>query len=138
MEKRQYVFPMRITKLNEYDYYIDSPVEGINISGGFSSLGEAVEEAKNSLEFTLFDMIENNEEIPTVEEKELLNYENKKEKNEYITFIVTNEESIYKKYGNKPVKKMVSIPSYQEYWLNERNISVSKFLRENIDREIKK
>lgn len=130
------VFTMRITKLAENDYYFDYPFEDMKIYGSADSLTEALELAKSSLEFTLFDMYEDNSPFPIFNEANILELEKNKKDNEYITLVSTNLKSILEKFGEKPITRTLSIKQYQDYWLKSNSISLSKYVQEKIDNEI--
>lgn len=136
MAKENLIFAMRITKLAADDYYIDYPFNGMNISGGAESLHEAIDMATESLEFTLFDLYENGESFPVLDEKELSELEQAKKENEYISLISTNMNNILEKFGNEPVKKMISIKQYQDFYLKKKHISLSKYVQEAIEKDL--
>lgn len=136
MDYTEMVYPMRITQLNENEFFIDYPLEGMSISGEADSLNEALQIAKSSLEFTLCDMYENHEEFPILDQDIFKKLEEEKESNQYIVLIATSVENIIKRFGEKRVTVSASIPEYQKYWLSSKNISLSKFIQERIDREI--
>lgn len=136
MDYTEMVYPMRITQLNENEFFIDYPLEGMSISGEADSLHEALQIAKSSLEFTLCDMHENHEEFPILDQDIFKKLEEEKESNQYIVLIATSVENIIKRFGEKRVTVSASIPEYQKYWLSSKNISLSKFIQERIDYEI--
>lgn len=138
MRKQELVYAMRITKLADNDYFVDYPFEGMCISGNAESLSEAIELAKSALEFTLFDMYESNEDFPVSDEGQISDFEKNKADNEYITLIATNINAVLEHFGETAVKKMVSIKKYQQYYLKQNNIGLSKYLQDNIDRDIQK
>ncbi|MGH1811692.1 hypothetical protein ABE893_13170 [Enterococcus entomosocium] len=136
MNKKEYVFPMSIKKIADNEYIISSPINEINVIGTAESFGEALKVAKSSLEFTLFDMYEDNEAFPELTENEIMTIESNKTENEFITFVSTNLFQILNTFGTDPIKKMVSIPQYQDFWLKQNNISPSKLLQEVIEDRI--
>lgn len=138
MDSKEFVFAMRISRLAENDYFIDYPFDGMTISGSAETLTEAVELAKSSLEFTLFDIYEAKESFPEMDEGALSELEKKKEANQYITLVATNLTAILKRFSEEPVKRMVSIKKYQDFYLNNNNISISKYVQEKIDQDIQK
>ncbi|EOH91666.1 hypothetical protein [Enterococcus pallens] len=138
MNSKEFVFAMRISRLAENDYFIDYPFDGMTISGSAETLTEAVELAKSSLEFTLFDIYEAKESFPEMDEGALSELEKKKEANQYITLVATNLTAILKRFSEEPVKRMVSIKKYQDFYLNNNNISISKYVQEKIDQDIQK
>ena len=138
METKELVYAMRISKLADNDYFIDYPLPGMSISASAESLSEAVELARESLEFTLFDMYESKEDFPTSNEKDIMQLELEKDQNQYITLITTNLGAILARYGNDPVKKMVSIKQYQQFYLEKNDVSLSKYIQKKIDADIQK
>lgn len=138
METKELVYAMRISKLADNDYFIDYPFSEMNISANAESLSEAVELARESLEFTLFDMYEEKEDFPQTNEKDIMQLELEKERNQYITLITTNLGAILARYGNDPVKKMVSIKQYQQFYLEQNDISISKYIQKKIDADIQR
>lgn len=138
METREYVYAMRISKLADNDYFIDYPFSEMTISASAENLSEAIEMARESLEFTLFDRYESKEAFPISNEKDILKLELEKGKNQYITLVTTNLGAILARYGNDPVKKMVSIKQYQQFYLEQNDISISKYLQKKIDADIQR
>lgn len=138
MNSKEFVFAMRISRLAENDYFIDYPFDGMTISGSAETLTEAVELAKSSLEITLFDIYEAKESFPEMDEGALSELEKKKEADQYITLVATNLTAILKRFSEEPVKRMVSIKKYQDFYLNNNNISISKYVQEKNDQDIQK
>lgn len=138
MDQQEFVYPMRISKLSENDYFIDYPFDGMTISGSAETLTEAVELAKSSLEFTLFDIYESKDTFPEMSETALSLLEKTKKDHQYITLVATNLAAILKRFSEEPVKRMVSIKKYQDFYLNNNNISISKYVQEKIDQDIQK
>ncbi|MBO1306321.1 hypothetical protein JZO70_09125 [Enterococcus sp. 669A] len=138
MEKQEFVYAMRISKLAENDYFIDYPFEGMAINASAETLNEAVELAKSSLEFTLFDLYEAKEPFPEMAEQALADLEKGKGANQYITLIATNLTAILKRFSEEPVKRMVSIKKYQDFYLKNNDISISKYVQEKIDQDIQR
>lgn len=136
METKELVYAMRISKLSDNDYFVDYPLPDMSISASAESLSEAVELARESLEFTLFDMYEAKEDFPTSNEKDIMQLELEKDQNQYITLITTNLGAILARYGNDPVKKMVSIKQYQQFYLEKNDVSLSKYIQKKIDADI--
>lgn len=138
MDQQELVFAMRISRLAEDDYLIDYPFTGMTIAASAETLTEAVGVAKSSLEFTLFDIYEAKEPFPEMGEEALSELEKTKEDHQYITLIATNLTAILKRFSEEPIKRMVSIKKYQDFYLNNNNISISKYVQEKIDQDIQK
>lgn len=110
----------------------------MTISGSAETLTETVELAKSSLEFTLFDIYESKETFPEMSETALSLLEKAKKDHQYIKLVATNLAAILKRFSEEPVKRMVSIKKYQDFYLNNNNISISKYVQEKIDQDIQK
>ncbi|MGM0216257.1 hypothetical protein IGI42_003852 [Enterococcus sp. AZ109] len=98
----------------------------MEINASAANLNEAVELAKSPLEFTLFDLYEAKERFPEMNEEALSDLEREKEVYQYITLIATNPAAILKRFSEEPIKRMVSIKKYQDFFLKNNNISISK------------
>ena len=83
-------------------------------------------------------MYESKEDFPTSNEKDIMQLELEKDQNQYITLITTNLGAILARYGNDPVKKMVSIKQYQQFYLEKNDVSLSKYIQKKIDADIQK
>ncbi|MGX4687167.1 hypothetical protein JNUCC83_09715 [Vagococcus sp. JNUCC 83] len=139
MNKNELVYPIVIKKTEntgENDYLVTSPIKDLNIIATASSFNEALRVGQSSIEFTLFDMYEENIIFPKISEDELISIEMNKKKDDIISYVRTDLNQVLNKFGNKPIKKMISIPEYQEFWLKNNNISLSKFLQEAIESKI--
>lgn len=129
---------MRITKLAENDFYVDYPFSDMNIHGSAESLEEAIEIAKSSLEFTLFDMYEEDEEFPVFDEDEVSELEKTKEANQFITLIGTSMKTVVEKFGEKKIVKSITIPQYQDFWLKKTKLNLSQFVQDKLNKEIER
>ncbi|MGG5373269.1 hypothetical protein [Enterococcus sp. AZ196] len=138
MENRSLIYAMRVTKLADNDFYVDYPFDDMSIQGSAESLEEAIEIAKSSLEFTLFDMYEENEEFPVFDESKVSELEKTKESNQHITLIGTSMRSIIETFGEKKIVKSITIPQYQEFWLKKTKLNLSQFVQDKLNDEIGK
>lgn len=129
---------MRVTKLADDDFYVDYPFDGMSINGSAESLEEAIEIAKSSLEFTLFDMYEADEEFPVFDESKVSELEKTKEANQHITLIGTSMRAIVETFGEKKIVKSITIPQYQEFWLKKTRLNLSQFVQDKLNDEIEK
>lgn len=138
MENRSLIYAMRVTKLADDDFYVDYPFDGMSIHGSAESLEEAIEIAKSSLEFTLFDMYEADEEFPVFDESKVSELEKTKESNQHITLIGTSMRAIVETFGEKKIVKSITIPQYQEFWLKKTRLNLSQFVQDKLNDEIEK
>lgn len=136
MKLPEYIYAMRITKLADDDYFVDYPFNSLNISGTAENLTDALALAKSSLEFTLFDLYESGDSFPIVSENDLMMIEQNKASNQYITLIATTLHAILEKFGDHPVKKMISIKQYQEFYLKTNHVSLSKYVQDKLEEDI--
>lgn len=72
-----FVLPIKITELGENDYYFESPNKDMELYGTAESLSQALEFAKESIEFSLFDLFDAGDEFPTFELHEYSQLEKK-------------------------------------------------------------
>lgn len=138
MENRSLIYAMRVTKLADDDFYVDYPFDGMSINGSAESLEEAIEIAKSSLEFTLFDMYEAGEEFPVFDESKVSELEKTKESNQHVTLIGTSMRAIVETFGEKKIVKSITIPQYQEFWLKKTRLNLSQFVQDKLNDEIEK
>ncbi|MBO0455823.1 type II toxin-antitoxin system HicB family antitoxin [Enterococcus hulanensis] len=138
MKNQNFIYAMRITKLAENDFYVDYPFSDMNIHGSAESLEEAIEIAKSSLEFTLFDMYEEDEEFPVFDEDEVSELEKTKEANQFITLIGTSMKTVVEKFGEKKIVKSITIPQYQDFWLKKTKLNLSQFVQDKLNKEIER
>lgn len=138
MKNRSLIYAMRVTKLADDDFYVEYPFDNMSIHGSAESLEEAIEIAKGSLEFTLFDMYESGEEFPVFDESKLSELEKTKESNQHITLIGTSMRAIVETFGEKKIVKSITIPQYQEFWLNKTRLNLSQFVQNKLNDEIEK
>jgi len=133
MEKLIYAF--KITEYSSNEYVLEYPLPEMKIFGCGKTLAGAIEQAQSLLEFTLFDMLESDEEIPIVEPSQIKTLESNKADNEYIILVTTDMKTVVQKFGDAPVKKTISIPQYMEFLLNKNDISLSKYLQSKIEQD---
>lgn len=130
------VLPIKVTALAENDFYFEYPSKGIELYGTAETLAEALEFARDALEFSLFDLFEEGEKFPEFNQAEYALLEKDSQDNEIISLVATNLKSILEKFGDETVKKTISIPKYQDHYLKRKGISLSKYVQQNIDREL--
>ena len=133
---KKLVYPMVITEYdNEYivEYLFGG---GITVTAGGETLADALTEGQSLLEFSLFGLYEDKEDFPIVSNEQIREFENKKKDNQRVTFITTDMKTILKKFGEEPVKKMVSIPQYMDNWLSANDVSLSKYLQSKIEQDL--
>lgn len=130
------IIPIKITELGEKDFYFESMVENMDIYGTAETLTKALKLAESAVAFTLYDMFEDNLEFPSFDLVNYSNIEKQKSSNEFFTLIHTDLKTIVNKFGNEPVKKTISIPKYQEHYLNLKGISLSKYVQNNIEKDL--
>lgn len=98
-----------------------------------SSLDEAIYNAKDVLGLILFDMEEENKEIPKTTEPQNI----KLQANEFLMLIDVYMPLVRETINTRAVKKTLTIP----YWMNklasENNINFSQVLQTALKRELK-
>ena len=98
-----------------------------------SSLDEAIYNAKDVLGLILFDMEEENKEIPRTTEPQNI----KLQANEFLMLIDVYMPLVRETINTRAVKKTLTIP----YWINklasENNINFSQVLQTALKRELK-
>ena len=92
--------PMSILKQGENDYLITSPMKDLIIIADATSFEEALEEARTSLLFNLYDLYEDDIPFPVVTENDLLTLEKEKKENESIVLVESTLENIIKEFKN--------------------------------------
>jgi len=92
--KNDYVYPLKITKFAEDDYYFEYPFEGLKVIGGGETLFEALELAQSSLEFALFDLYKERKAFLVVTEQQIMELNHSKKEDEYITLVRTDLKTI--------------------------------------------
>lgn len=136
MGKTNIVLAIKITKLAENDYYFEYPGENLSIYGNAESLGEAMALAKSSLEFTLYDLYEDGEAFPELSMEEYNQLDSGKKDNELFSLISVTLKEIFDKFGSEAVKKTISIPKYQEHYIELKGISLSKYVQSKIEKDL--
>ncbi|MEB7774854.1 hypothetical protein [Enterococcus faecalis] len=130
------VLPIKVTELGVRDFYFESLDKSVELYGTGESLGEALNLAKTAAEFSLFDMFEEGIEFPVFDKKKYSSFEKESSANEFFTLINTNLQNVLEKFGDETVKKTISIPKYQEHYLARKGISLSKYVQNNIERDL--
>ncbi len=127
MYKDIYIFPAVITKLDENDYNIKFPDFEEIISFG-ESLEDAYSMAEDALKLCLFDLYEDNMEIPEpsiIEDIKLTEHQ-------VMILVRVSLKQTIKEYDNKAVKKTLTIPSWLNKEAEKSHINYSQLLQEAI------
>ena len=111
---KKYVYPAIFTPEESGKYSVFFPdIEGCSTFG--NDLSDAIEMAEDSLSLMLYDMEEDNEEIPTPTRLEDVVVE----KPSFVNYISVDTLAYRKKFNSKAVKKTLSIPE----WLNDASMT---------------
>lgn len=125
-----YVFPIIMEKCNDnYSvYFPDLP--GCVTSG--DTVAQAIEMAKEALQFHLWGMEEDGEEIPAASEPENLELE----QGEIICYVDVNMLPFRSKMDNRSIKKTLTIPWYLNKLAERKHINFSQVLQEALKQKL--
>jgi len=126
------LYAMKISEVSHDEFIVEYPFDGLSILGSEETFQDAVELAKSLLQFSLFDMLEANEPLPVVNKNLFTDLEKSKHANEFVIYVSTSKKEIYQRFGEKAVKKTISIPEYMETILNRNSISLSQYVQSKI------
>lgn len=127
----KYVYPAVFTEEENGQYSVNFPdIECCYTSG--DTLIEALENAKDVLCMMLYELEQDNKEIPKQSSIKTIELKN----NEFINLIECDTEYYKRYYENKSVRKNCTLP----YWLNalaeENNINFSAVLQEALKQKL--
>ncbi|MCD7799789.1 MAG: type II toxin-antitoxin system HicB family antitoxin [Ruminococcus sp.] len=127
----KYVYPAIFTREENGQYSVNFPDVESCYTGG-DSLVEALENAKDVLCMTLYDLEKESKDIPNVSDIKSISLKI----NEFANLIECDTEFYKRYYENKSVKKNCTLP----YWLNviaeENNINFSAVLQEALKQKL--
>jgi len=120
---KKYIYPAVFQK-EETGYYVFFPdLEGCQTEG--DTLEEAIDMAKDALSLFIFDLEEDEKNIP----KPSNPIDIKLKKNQFISIIEFDMLEYRKKYDNKSVKKTLSIPCWLNTLAEDYNVNFSQLLQ---------
>ncbi len=127
----KYIYPAIFTPEDEGGYSVRFPdVE--NCFTGAENLGAAMEMANDALCLMLYDMEQENREIPAASPIT----EIKTEGDEFVTLIACDTIAYRRFYDNKAVKKTLSIPSWLNDLAERAGINFSGTLQEALKQQL--
>lgn len=131
MDKGIYIYPAVITKFDNNDYNVRFPdFEEITTYG--ETLEEAYLMAEDALKLVLFDLYQEDKDIPVCTELERIIVE----KNQTIAMIKVNLQQTIREYDNKAVKKTLTIPAWLNKEAEKSHLNYSHLLQEAIKKQL--
>lgn len=126
----KYAYPAVFTAENN-SYSVSFPdVEGCLTFG--ETIPEAIEMAEDALCLMLYDLEEEDSEIPKPSDAKEL----KVESNEFVTMIACDTVEYRKFYDNKAVKKTLTVPNWMNTLAEKAGINFSQVLQEALTQKL--
>lgn len=126
----KYAYPAVFTAENN-SYSVSFPdVEGCLTFG--ETIPEAIEMAEDALCLMLYDLEEEDSEIPKPSDAKEL----KAESNEFVTMIACDTVEYRKFYDNKAVKKTLTVPNWMNTLAEKAGINFSQVLQEALAQKL--
>ena len=126
----KYIYPAVFTK-EETIYIVRFPdLDNCYTQG--DSIQEAYEMAEDVLCLMLYDMEENNANIPAASELSSI----KTEKNEFVSLVSCDTLEYRKYYENRAVKKTLTIPAWLNTMSEREDINFSQVLQAALKKEL--
>lgn len=128
--RTKYVYPAIFTP-EEEGFSVRFPdVDGCFTSG--ETLEEAMSMAQDALCLMLYDMEENQEEIPAASDVRGIEFE----KGEFVSLVACDTLEYRRYYNNKAVKKTLSIPAWLNTMAEREDINFSSVLQKALKEEL--
>lgn len=126
----KYIYPAVFTKEENGKYSIDFPdLESCYTCG--DDLADGFLMAEDVLSMVMYEYEKEHRSIPRPSNQN----EIKTESNEAVYLIAGDTHKYERMYGNRPVRKNVTIPAWLDKKVSDANISLSAFLQQKLKEE---
>lgn len=119
------LYPITIQQKEERYFY--HSLQFPAIKGSASDIETLYLIVKEQLEKQLYNCLMEQEKVTPS------SWESREEK---VVIVAVSRKEVLQKYGSKPVKKMVSLPSWLSYQAEKEGLSLSKVLQEAVKEKI--